>query len=344
VGRLIDVSQLEGWLPARVSWEERQPLIDWLYVGEHRSSAVSFDQTLERCLELPFNLLFRHQTSIDVLRQAAETRPGIRPAGFIFHSARAAASMLTKMLAALPANLVVSEARPIDSVLRARHFEPSVTDAQRVEWLRWLVSNLAQPGPHHEQQLFIKFDSWSIFELDIIRLAFPGVPWIFVYSDPLEELVSQIQHRDAHMIPGVIEPELFGLDNSTILEIPPEDYCARVLGAVFAAALQRLPDGGLLVNSSQLPAALAAISGFFDLSWTDIELEVMTPGAARWNLLTESDRNSTASCRDAGRLTEAARAWAYPAYDALEQARLAQPFRTLAACDLSCSRAIITTT
>jgi hypothetical protein len=322
---LIDAGQLADWIPARVSWHEEEPLIDWCYLGEQLISEVNFDQTLNKCIELPFNLLFRHRTSMEALRKVAEARPGIRPTGFIFHSTRSGSTLLMRTLAALPTNIVLSEARPIDSLLRAKRFKSSVTDAERVEWVRLMVSNLAQPSRRGARHLFIKFHCWNIFDLRIIRLAFPDVPWIFVYRDPIEELVSQMKQRDAHMIPGVIDPQLFEMDQATISEMAPEDYCAKVLQAHCEAALQSLPDGGLVINSSQLPEAFSTISGFFGLSWSANEMEVMTN---RTNLTTTQSDSTSKTKRATERLCEAARTWVYPAYNALEQARLAQPFQS----------------
>jgi len=321
---LIDASQITDWIPARVSWQEAEPLIDWCYLGEQRISEVNFDQTLNKCIELPFNLLFRHQTTMEGLRRVDEARPGMRPTGFIFHSSRSGSRLLMRMLAALPTNTCLSEARPLDSLLRAKRLDPSVTDAQRVEWVQLMVSCLARPSRGGQRHLFIKFHQWNIFELRIIRLAFPGVPWIFVYRDPIEELVSQMNQRDAHMIPGVIDPQIFGMDHLTISEMAPEDYCAKVLKTVCEAALQSLPDGGILINSSQLPAAFSTISSFFGLSWTDIELEVMTSVTARTNLATVQSDSRSRGKLATERLCEAAKTWVYPAYNALEQARLAQ--------------------
>lgn len=323
---MIDASQINDWIPARVSWQEREPLIDWCYLGEQRTSELNFDQTLNQCIQLPFNLLFRHQTSMEVLRRVDEARPGMRPAGFIFHSTRSGSSLLTRMLAALPANIVLSEVRPLDTLLRAKRFDPAVTDARRVEWVRLIVSCLAQPSREGERHLFIKFHSWSIFELRIIRLAFPHVPWIFVYRDPLEELVSQMKQRDAHMIPGVIDPQMFGMDHVTISEMAPEDYCSRVLQALFEAALQSLPDGGLLINSSQLRTEFSLISRFFRLSWTDAEVEIMkskTKPHSKDPSGTFQDDSARKRAQASEQVVEAATRWLYPIYEKLESARLA---------------------
>ena len=65
---------------------------------------------------------------------------------------------------------------------------------QRIEWLRGVVSALGQPRLGTEKHLFIKFDAWKVLDLPLIRRAFPAVPWIFLYRDPVEVLTSQPGH------------------------------------------------------------------------------------------------------------------------------------------------------
>jgi len=327
VDRLIDVAQLEGWIPARVSWQEGKPLVDWCYLGEHGFSESFFDQTLNRCIQLPFNLLFRQQTSMEVLGQLYEAQPGLRPKGFIFHLSRSGSTLVSQMLAALRTNIVLSEVRPIDSLLRGYCFELSVSDDQRIEWVRWMVNSLAQVRRGDERHLFIKFDAWSIFELPVVRRAFPDVPWIFVYRDPLEVLVSHMAQRGAHMVPGVINPQIFGMDQDAITEMAPEEYCAKVLRSICEAVLRLQDEGVLLVNYSQLPdATVSSISRFFDVSWTDSEVEAMASVTTHHskNSATEFHRHSAEKrTRSSPRLFEAAKRWVYPAYEAIEKARLA---------------------
>ena len=166
---------------------------------------------------------------------------------------RSGSTLVSRLLAALPTNIVISEARPLDSVLRAHHYDATVSEDQRIAWLRWMVSALAQQRVGDEKYFFIKFDAWHTLELPLIRRAFPDVPWVFVYRDPVEVLVSQLDHRGAHMVPGVIAPSLFGIDPSTVTTIEPEEYCARVLAALCQAAVEYHANGGLLVNYRQLP-------------------------------------------------------------------------------------------
>ena len=322
--RLADVAQLEGWIPVRLYWSDGVPAIDWCYLGRRAFRESSFEQTVEACLRYPANLLFRHQTSIEVLRQLSERRPGLQPTGFIFHMSRSGAAAISRMLAALPENIVISEARPVDSVLRAHLRDEKVTDVERIDWLRWLLSALGQQRLGTPRHLFIVFDPWNVLELPLVRRAFPDVPWVFLYRDPLEVLVSQIEQRGAETIPGVFPPGYFGMRPNSAVLLEPEEYCATVLAAICEAALRQHTDGGMLINYSQPPEeAWSLISEFFGVGYAGAENSNATVDCqnARVNFQADAPRKQGNTSQ---RLQEAASRLLYEIYEQLEAARLAQ--------------------
>ncbi len=180
-GPPMEPAQLSSWVPIEVYWHHTQLMVDWCYMGNRRFTEPFFEQTINALLRHPFNLLFRHQTPIDGLAELQAVQPGVPPAGFIFHMSRCGSTLIAQLLAALPQCIVLSEAGPIDTVVRAHHHHPGISDDQRCVWLRSLLGALAQRRHEQEQHFVIKFDSWNIMDLPIIRRAFPTVPWVFVY-------------------------------------------------------------------------------------------------------------------------------------------------------------------
>lgn len=323
----VKANQLTGWIPIRIYWKERRPLVDWCWVGPRRFSEPFFDHTIDACLRLPFSNLFRPQTSIEVLRERHEIEPGLQPRGFIFHMSRCGSTLVSQMLAALPRNVVISEAGLIDSVLRAKFREPPITEDERAEWLRWTVSALGQRRNGDEEGLFIKFDSWSVLDLPLISRAFPGVPWIFLYRNPVEVLVSQLAQRGAHMVPGAIEPDLFGMRLDEVFEMQPEEYCARVLACICETALRHHPSSqGMMINYDQLPdASWNTVADFFGAGVSNADIEkfrqVAKVDAKNPSLGFESDsRVKQRKASDAAR--EMTAKWLTPLYAQLEAARL----------------------
>ena len=326
--KLSHIVHLEGWIPIRFYWSDQQPTVDWGYLGRRRLADSFFQQTIDECLQLPFNWLFRHQTPIKILSEISLAKPSLKPTGFIFHESRCGSTLVARMLAALSGSIMISEAPPVDSILRANLRSPEVSDDLRISWLRSIAGVFGQPRLGNEKFFFIKFDAWNVLDLPLIKKAFPDVPWIFIYRDPIEVLVSQFGHRGAHMIPGVIDPGLFGLDPNSALNLSPEDYCARVLASICGAGLQRQRDyGGVLVNYKQLPeVVLSSLLKVFGVECNQAELEEIKVVA------THNAKNPTAVFEDDSRqkrekatvkLRAAADKWLYPIYEELEAARKA---------------------
>lgn len=273
----MQTERLAGWVPTRLYWEEAQPLLDWCYLGQTRFTEPFFDQTILRCFRHPFRVLFRHQTPITALAELQATQPGIPPSGFIFHMSRCGSTLLAQMLAALPQTIMISEASPIDMVLRAHLHDASISDDQRVAWLQWMVNALGQPRAGVERQLVIKFDSWHAQFLPIIQRAFPDVPRIFLYRDPVEVMVSHQRGRGSQMVPGMLPPALFGLDADMIFQMPLDEYCARVLASICEAAVQHhQPGHDRLVHYRQLPqVAWSSLLDLFRIEHTADDIERM---------------------------------------------------------------------
>ncbi len=238
----------------RIYWRDSRPMVDCGYLGARRFTDPFFAQTINPCVRHPADLLFRHQTPLENLGEIAASQPGLRPTGFIFHMSRCGSTLISQMLAAAPENIVLSEAEPIDTILRAHFRNPGITEERRVQWLQWLVGVLAWRRQPAEKNVFIKFDCWHALFLPLIQQAFPGVPWIFVYRNPLEVMASQAAQLGGQMIPGVLEPGLFGWDSPTTGRMTLNEYGARVLAKICEAALAQVRGGrGKLVNYQQLP-------------------------------------------------------------------------------------------
>ena len=242
---------LAGWIPFRIRADAGRHMTDWCYLGEDVFDDPFFEQTIQRCLRKPFNQLFGQETPIETLLDWRDVQPGLTPTAFIFHGSRCGSTLFSRMAAVLPRTVVISEAAPIDDVLRAR-----VPDSQRIEWLRALLSALGQPRRGDERHLFVKFDAWHAIDLSLVQRAFPDVPSVFLYREPAAVIASQMRMPGLHMVPGMLDPSVIGLDPPRVLQLDREEYCARMLSALYAAALAAGAGGRvMLMNYTQLPEA-----------------------------------------------------------------------------------------
>jgi Nif11 domain len=269
----------DGWLPARAFWQDGELYLGWSYFGDRRLVEPFFESSLRRALETPFNLLFQYTTPIARLADWLPAHPGLAPRGFIFHMSRCGSTLVTQMLAALAENLVLSEAPPLDVVVHARARRPDLSEQQQALWLAWMTSALAQPRCG-EKALFVKLDCWHTLALPLFRRAFPSVPWVFLYRDPVEVLVSQLLAPGMHTVPELGGAHILGTE-APFEPHRREDYCARILARICAPVLGEAREGGgLLVNYRELPAATwSAILPHFGVAVSARDRAVMAKAA-----------------------------------------------------------------
>jgi hypothetical protein len=310
-------------MPISVRRGPSGPVVDWANFHGIRFTDPFFQQTVNHALGHPARMLFRRESPIGFLETLARDSPGIPPTGFVFHLSRCGSTLVSQMLAAVAANIVVSEPPPFDQVL---NFPMSASAPDpRIASLRGLMSAWARPRGA-ETRFFVKFDSWHLLELPAILDAFPGVPWIFLYRDPVEVLVSHHRVPGAQTVPGFVNPRRLGLDPASVDPAAVGEYAARVLAQICKAALAFTGRGrGLLVNYRELPGAVpAAIARHFGAEFTPEEEAGMGAAALRdaKNPSFAFQADSAAKQEEAtGEIRRRAQVWLGGLYEQLETAR-----------------------
>jgi hypothetical protein len=300
-------TDLAGWTPVRVNGNG-EPLIEWRWLGDARFRQPFFIQTVDEALQRPFSLLFSQETPIETLAGLA---PGPDPSGLVLHVSRCGSTLVTQMLATEPARLVLSEPLPVDGILRAH-----ASVDQRARWLRMVVGALGRAGDTGRGYV-LKLDAWAACDLDVVRVAFPDTPWIFLHRDPLEVLASHLRQRGAHMVPGALAPELFGLDRAMLAAMTPEEYMARVFAAICRGALTHRDEKALFLDYRALPGAVDDVLDWFGLDANDDERERMNTVAHlnAKNPRLPFTRDPTAASDLSPALHAAVDRWARPVYE-----------------------------
>jgi len=259
-----------GWLPAEVADLDGRPVVSWRWFGRRRLAEPFYAGDLMRAGHRPLNRLVGLRTPLP----GPDDRPARPPDGLVFHMSRCGSTLAARMLAAAPGHAVISEAAPIDAVLRLR-----IDDEAKVPVLRSMVDALGQVRDG-ERRLFLKLDCWHVRDLPLFRRAFPDAPWVFLYREPVEVLVSHLRRRGVQMIPELVAPARLGLDMPAV---PDADYCARVLAALCEAAARHYPaGGGRLVDYRQLPEALfTQVLPHFGVTASAAEVQAMRAATAR---------------------------------------------------------------
>lgn len=322
-------ARFDGWIPVRVFLSGAEARVDWCYFGRSRFTHPFFKESAQDALRLPFNQAFRRETPIDALREWSAASPGLPPTVFLHHASRCGSTLVSQMLASLDTHVVCSEPPAIDAVLGARRMSPAITEEMQVEWLRGLVSAMAQPR-NGEKALFVKLDSWHIFDHALLRKAFPQARWLYLYRDPVEIAVSQLRERSASMIPGVVGPAmmLFGIEQS--MAMSPHEFVVRVLGRKLQAGVDACAGMGVLpVHYLELPQVVwTTFRDLLGIDGSQAATSVLESASRRnaKNPHFEFAADSARKQREATPQTrELALRWAMPAYVELEKARAARP-------------------
>ena len=262
------------WLPIAVTEESGAIVVDWARFGAGPLGVSFYEEAVRRALSLPFNRAFRYRTGLHDLIAQVEAAESLGPSGFIFHMSRCGSTLAAQMLAALSDSIVISEAAPIDAVVQ---FARGLSDDDAVRALRAMVGAFGRKRGGQERRYFVKLDCWHTLALPLFRRAFPDVPWVFLYRDPIEVLVSQMRQRGMQIVPQFLPPGFYGIDAEGV---PDEDYCARVLAAICRAVIDAGPSGGLILNYRELPAAVwAAMLPHFGICCGEEERERMRQAA-----------------------------------------------------------------
>jgi hypothetical protein len=318
-----------GWMPVRINRTPSGLKLEWRCFGDLRFTDPFFEQTAGRCAGQPNQPARQRETPIEALGELADRSPSLAPTGFIFHMSRCGSTLISQMLAVRSENVVISEADPIDGVLCAPLRDPKITADQQVMWLRLLLKVFGQRRFAGEKHLFVKFDCWHTLCLPLVQRAFPEVPWVFLYREPVEVLVSHRRQIGGQMVPGKLEPAFFGWDSQAVSRMSPSEYGGRVLGKICEAALAQARAGhGKLVHYRQLPAVVwSELLKYWGVPAAPDVVEAMTR-VARFHAKTpalpfEDDRRS--KNREATEdIRQVARQWLDGTYQQLEACRKSQ--------------------
>ena len=270
-------TDFNGWLPVDAVVVDERPGLLWMEMSGVRFAEPFFQQTVERAKKENRRERF---TEFDVLLQVERQLDSVEPTGFIFHSSRCGSTLVSNACRAISGSIVLSEANAIDK-LTARF----ITDADnRVKeslysvFLRGVVHALAQRRNGNEQYLFIKYACCSFAQLERIKRIWPSVPWLFLYRDPVETIVSNINDVPPWLVDNDrrVLASITGASATEIAEMSLEELCARTIGSLYSTAYDLANGNSMLLNYNQLSVpVIANVLKFFHLDPSTEELETI---------------------------------------------------------------------
>lgn len=267
------------WLPVGIVPSEYGPLVDWAYFGDDALQDSFFEESVQRARSRPFNRVFRRVTRLDDFIDNALPDEAAPLRGLVYHMSRCGSTLVAQMLGALPATLSLSEPGPFDAAIRLAMSRADLAGERGGALLRAMASALGR-ARCGERQCFFKLDSWHILAFQRIQAALPDVPWVYLFRDPVEVLVSQVRLRGYQTVPELVPSGLYGIGD----DLPgPEDLCARILAKHHEAAIRALAGAqGMAIHYASLPDALAdRLAPHFGLSLTRDERAAVARASRR---------------------------------------------------------------
>lgn len=243
----VEPTHLHGWYPVLASAEPQG--LWWRHLGERPFSEAFFSETLH---DQPAEQRRRCFTDFGALQKLPD---GLPLSAFILHVSRCGSTLMTQMLSTLPQCVALSEPPVIDSLLHM-HRQGGLDHETCINAFRGLIRALGQRRDPRQTHLFIKLDCWQLQDLELIREAFPEVPLLFLYREPLQVLASHRRQRGPQMLPGMLDAHWVNASR----EHAPGDfdiYCLLVLSRFMQVALDATRQQQLeLLNYRELPQVM----------------------------------------------------------------------------------------
>jgi hypothetical protein len=251
----VDGYPTRQWLPTAIVPTPQGAAVSWAHFAGEALRDSFFETSARRAGSLPINRLLRERSTLQSLIDAPVPDDALMPDGFIFHMSRCGSTLAAQMIAALPGAIVPSEAAPIDGAIQLDHQIPGLPLDIHARVLRAVVAALGRNRSGDARRYIIKLDAWHMMALPLFRAAFPDTPWVFMYRDPVEVMVSQKRQAGVMAVPGEMPPATIGIDGTGEDSILA--YGANVLGRICQAAVAGMASsGGMLINYSEMPNAV----------------------------------------------------------------------------------------
>ena len=322
-------ADLKGFLPVDAVVVDGRPGLQWMDMSGVSLAEPFFQQTVERVRDGRRELF----TEFDVLLQLEKQLDSVPPTGFIFHSSRCGSTLVSNACRAINNSIVLSEANAIDKLIARLITDPGdVKTSLYSVFLRGVVHALAQRRADNEEHLFIKFACCSFALIEQVKRIWPNVPWLLLYRDPVETIVSNLNDVPPWLLDNDrrVLASITGASPAEVAEMSLEELCARTIGSLFSTA-HRLANGDeLLLNYKQLSVpVISSVLRFFKVSPSATELETIEHGSQIYSKEAGAKRAFVADTEAKQKFAseavrEAAAKWAAGPYQRLEQKRLKQ--------------------
>lgn len=205
----------------------------------------------------------------------------------VFHESRCGSTLAANMMAAMDPvkHRAYSESQPCATALKicGEDFR-DCSEKQAAMVLRDTIYLMSRTDDPMEERVFFKFQSATTKSIKTFQRAFPETPWMFIYRDPVQVMMSHIKDdpglKKAICVRSRPRPPQDIIDiakrhgESDARYVSGEDYCAAHLAAITESAVRVLNDYAIPIDYKTMPDILweAVLPKIFGRSLTPTEI------------------------------------------------------------------------
>ncbi|MCB2066493.1 MAG: hypothetical protein KDE15_07620 [Erythrobacter sp.] len=253
----------------------------WADIGDHPFREWQYMYTVQALAEAG-KIGEAFTTDFDILLDDRILVDPVPVAGFMFHISRCGSTLSAKALARSPRHVVINQGGPIQRGFWATITRDWAQEAEatpdNLHAFRNLVLAMARRRRPEQAISFVKFISWNTLYMDFAMAAFPEVPAVFLYRNPVEVIASVLRETSA-VLWAKGRPQagfLTGLDWQATVDMGNVEYLARIfaryLELAHAASGKIAHINYVDINPANFPAMLAR---GLDFTPADDELALM---------------------------------------------------------------------
>ena len=242
--------------------DSNQYILSWLNFSGRKLCRPFFRQDVsEQLAQVGLDNL-KGAELFDSLAHMAAVGRYHHPNGFIFHASHCGSTLTVQLLRAISGAVVVSEPEVVNQVLG---MSTKMGHEISIKCLRMLLPILCATasGKTYPRYSFVKFTSWNILFLRLLREAFPAVPWIFLFRDPVEIMVSlvpKLKRRPDFPRLRAIDLEISRLGYPPRNSQQVENNAAKLIDIYFRSALEMADQASALVNYPDIKECFPSIA------------------------------------------------------------------------------------
>jgi len=240
---------------------------------------VVFTKANSNIYKRPFTDVINDEAPIEIIELTkVKIKNHTPPAGFIYHQAYCGSTLVAQMFSEVNEYRAVSEALIINKILDNSYGCKESEKKLFANYFKLCVSLFNDVTA--KQQLILKFTSWNIFNFEIIRLAFPSVPWIFLYRYAIEMMHSvkdkNNDFKKMYKYSTNKACDFLDVSEAEFNKMGEIEFNTKFIAAKEKHAIIHIKKGGLFVNLNELPSAVySKICPHFNIVLSNRQKEIL---------------------------------------------------------------------